>query len=85
MDEDRPVKYHSLYDISDASREDIKKLKEMFLQAAHEMLAIANEIVDRGELHGCPHTHLEMAMKEYIDKFPCDNCAIEIPPKGECH
>lgn len=80
---DEVQKVHQIFDMSDATDEELAALTRALRVTLEEVLQIAVQRMESGQFHGCVHTHLEMAVLELQSKFPCDDCAVEIPPSGE--
>jgi len=72
---------HQVFDVSDATDKEIEKIKDSLILACNEAIQEAMDLILAGEFHGCPHTHLIIALETLQQKFPCDNCAVEAPKK----
>lgn len=72
-------KIHRVFDISEASKSEKDELKLALEVALSEVLVEAQNMIERGEFHGCAYVHLEIAAAEMQRQYPCEDCSEEIP------
>lgn len=72
---------HQVFDVSEATDEEIEKIKDSLTLACNEALQEAIDLIIAGQFHGCPHTHMIIAFEILQQKFPCNDCSVEMPKK----
>lgn len=70
-------------DMRGANPEEIMTLKETLSEILDRAYQIACRELDKGNLYGCLHTHLEVALKKEALDIPCDLCEVTRIPTGE--
>lgn len=75
-------KIHVL-DMKGATPEELMELKDIFNDILDMTYRTACDEVNKGNLYGCLHSHLEVALLKSKLDLPCDLCDIIALPKGE--
>ena len=74
-----------VYDVSEATEEELAEMRKELQTLSDIVLQEAFSFLRDGKYFQCPHTHLEIALSSYKADFPCEDCETNKPEKKEMH